>query len=69
LIDPDARIWNEQGHEYTLVKLPKRRAEMNQKVLSDWINSHCEGEWMSTPTYVAFAIPSDALLFGLGFNK
>jgi hypothetical protein len=67
LIDPDARIWNEQGTEYTLAKMPKG-ASQYQKKLADWINEHCEGEWISTPTYVAFKIPSDAILFGIVFR-
>lgn len=66
MADPDARVWNVYGVEYTLVELPPEGKCL--QAIINWVEEHCEGEWTTTPTYIAFELASDAILFKLGFK-
>jgi len=65
LIDPDAKIWNEDGTEMTPVKITIDHRN-NRKAVKLWLKQ-CEGEHVITPTYVFFEIGAEATLFGLMF--
>ena len=68
MIDPDARVWTDDGVEMTAVELGERRNRPNSNnLIADWCDTHIEGEWTVTMTYIFFKLPSDAILFELGY--
>jgi len=67
MLDPDARSWALNGTEMTAVELGWRGKCLQE--MTDWLDEHTVGDYVSTPTYVFFEHATEATLFKLGFNK
>ena len=70
--DIDAKMWDSNGNLMTVYPIPAKMSPRTnhasyRKRAHAWLDKHTEGEWRSTPSYIAFEYDSDLLLFRLGF--
>ena len=65
--DPDARLWMEDGTEFTMLERTTEGANMD--VINVFIHNSkiLNGDYVITPSYICFEIPEESFLFQLTF--
>lgn len=71
--DSEFKIWTISGTVMTLIKNPIRYStsllvyDKSRANCERWLDTHCEGEWSITLSFIGFEMPTDAIMFKLSY--